>query len=96
MAIIEHNLLPKQKPQKRNLNVKIDLYHYTNELYKELTSKNIIERMKEIPQLGLIRVKRNLSKSRYDYIVLQLYLHKLIRQNLQRELEITYNNKINL
>ena len=36
MAIIEHNLLPKQKPQKRNLNVKIDLYHYTNELYKEL------------------------------------------------------------
>ena len=51
--------------------------------------------MKEIPQLGLIRVKRNLSKSRYDYIVLQLYLHKLIRHNLQDELERTYNNKIN-
>lgn len=95
MNPIEHDLLPKQKPQKRNLNVKIDLYHYTNELYNELISLNIIDRMKEIPQLGLIRVKRNLSKSRYDYIVLQLYLHKLIRQNLQGELERTYNNKIN-
>lgn len=51
--------------------------------------------MKEIPQLGLIRVKKNLSKSRYDYIILQLYLHKLIRHNLQDELERTYNNKIN-
>ncbi len=95
LTIIEHNLLPKQKSQKRNLNVEIDLYHYTNELYNELTSKNIIARMQEIPQLGLIKVKRNLTKSRYDYIILQLYLHKLIRQNLQKELEKTYNNKIN-
>lgn len=39
---IEHDLLPKQKPQKRNLNVRIDLYHYTNELYNELISLNII------------------------------------------------------
>jgi len=92
---IEHDLLPKQKPQKRNLNIKIDLYHYTNELYNELNALNIIDRMKEIPQLGLIRVKKNLSKSRYDYIILQLYLHKLIRHNLQDELERTYNNKIN-
>lgn len=96
MAIIEHNLLPQQRKQKRNLNVKIDLYNYTQELYKELTSENMIERIKEIPQLGPIRVKRKLSKSRYDYTILQLYLHKIIRQNLQGELERTYNNKINL
>ncbi|NMD37659.1 MAG: hypothetical protein GYA87_03135 [Christensenellaceae bacterium] len=95
MNPIEHNLLPKQRLQKRNLKVKIDLYHYTNELYNELVSLNIIDRMKKIPQLGPIKVQKNLSKSRYDYIVLQLYLHKLIKQKLQGELEKTYNNQIN-
>lgn len=96
MNPIEHNLLPKQRKQKRNLNVKIDLYNYTQELYKELASKNVIDRIKEVPQLGPIRVKRKLSKSRYDYTILQLYLHKIIRKNLNSELEISYNNKINL
>ena len=96
MNLIEHNLLPKQKIQKRNLHVKIDLYNYTKELYKELTSKNIIERIKSVPQLGPIRIKRKLSKSRYDYAVLQLYLHKIIRKNINNELELSYNNKINL
>lgn len=52
--------------------------------------------MKEVPQLGPIRVNRKLSKSRYDYTILQLYLHKIIRKNLNSELEISYNNKINL
>lgn len=96
MTLIKHNLLPKQKKQRRNLHVKVDLYNYTKELYKELTSKNIIERIKNVPQLGPVRVKRKLSKSRYDYAVLQLYLHKIIRKNINSELELSYNNKINL
>lgn len=96
MHIIEHNLLPKQRLQKKNLNVSIDLYDYTYELYKQFISKGIIERVQEVPQLGLIRVNRKLSKSRYDYIMLQLYLHKIIREDLNSDLQISYNNKINL
>lgn len=96
MNLIKHNLLPEQKKQKKNLHVKVDLYNYTIELYKELTSKNIIERINNVPHLGPIRVKRKLSKSRYDYAVLQLYLHKIIRNNINSELELSYNNKVNL
>ena len=56
MNPIEHDLL-QSKNHKKKSKCQIDLYHYTNELYNELISLNIIDRMKEIPQLGLIRVK---------------------------------------
>lgn len=38
----------------------------------------IINRVKEIPQLGVIKVAKRLAKTRYDYIMLQLYLHQMI------------------
>ena len=93
--IIEHNLLPKQVPRKRNLNVKIDLYDYAAELYEELAQIGIIERTKTIPQLGIIKADKHLRKTRYDYIMLQLYFHQLIKKNLQDKLRFTYNNKVN-
>ena len=55
----------------------------------------IIERIKEIPQLGVIKVKKKLAKTRFDYVMLQLYLHKLIKNRLQGDLRYTYNNYIN-
>lgn len=92
--IIEHDLLPKQKPRKSNLKVKVDLYNYATELYNELSKIGIIQRLKNTPQLGVIRVPKNLRKSRFDYTVLQLYFHQLIKKNLQTKLELTYNNPV--
>lgn len=90
---INYDLLPKQKTQKHNLGVEIDLYPYATELYEELDKMGIIERIKEIPQLGVIKVKKKLAKTRFDYVMLQLYLHKLIKNRLQSvsvALEILY------
>lgn len=92
---IKYDLLPKQKTQKHNLRVEIDLYPYATELYQELDSIGIIDRIKEIPQLGVIKVKKKLAKTRFDYVMLQLYLHKLIKKHLQGDLRYTYNNYIN-
>ena len=92
---IKYDLLPKLKTRKHNLRVEIDLYPYATELYKELDSIGIIGRVKEIPQLGVIKVKKKLAKTRFDYVMLQLYLHKLIKTHLQGDLRFTYNNYIN-
>ena len=43
---IKYDLLPKQKTQKHNLRVEIDLYPYATELYEELDEIGIIERIK--------------------------------------------------
>ena len=90
-----YDLLPKSKTQKHNLKVEIDFYPYATELYEELDKKGIIKRIKEIPQLGAIKVNKKLSKTRFDYVMLQLYLHKLIKTHLQRDLRYTYNNYVN-
>lgn len=92
---IKHDLLPKQKTRKHNLRVEIDLYPYATELYEELDKIGIIGRVKEIPQLGVIKVEKKLAKTRFDYVMLQLYLHKLIKTHLQGDLRNTYNNYIN-
>jgi len=91
---ITHDLLPKQRSRKRNLNVHIDIYSYATELYEELKRIGIIERVKDIPQLGVIKVAKKLAKTRYDYIMLQLYLHQMIRYHLQGHLRLTYNNYV--
>ena len=92
---IKHALLPKQKTRKHNLKVEIDLYFYATELYEELDKIGIINRIKEIPQLGVIKVNKKLAKTRFDYVMLQVYLHKMIKANLQGKLRFSYNNYIN-
>lgn len=91
---IEHTLLPKQKRRSYNSKVNIDLYPYATELWNKLRDLEIIDRMKSVPQLGVIKVHRALEKSRYDYTVLQLYFHQIVRKNLKDKLELTYNNGI--
>lgn len=71
---IKHDLLPKQKTQKHNLRVGIDLYPYATELYQELDSIGIIDRIKEIPQLGVIKVKKKLAKTRFDYVLSLIHI----------------------
>ena len=92
--LFQYNLLPKQKHRKNGLSVQIDLYELATDLYNELDRLRIMERTRKIPQLGLIRVNRNLNKSRYDYIMLQLYFHQLIKSPLSPVLKFSYNNYI--
>ena len=94
MTIITHDLLPKQKTRKHNMKVKIELYAYATELWDELEDSGFISRVKEIPQLGVIKVVKKLAKSRYDYIILQLYFHQIIKKNLQSHLRLSYNNYV--
>lgn len=94
MKIISHNLLPRQKHRKQGLNVNIDLYDYAAELYEELERIDIITRLKSIPHLGVIKVPTKLKKTRYDYVMLQLYFHQIIKRNLQNQLRLTYNNAV--
>ena len=91
---IEHNLLPRQKPRSSNTNVKIELYPYATDLWDELKNLGIIDRIKEIPQLGVIKVNKALRKSRYDYTILQLYFHQIVRKKLKDKLALSYNNGI--
>lgn len=92
--IIEHDLLRKQKTRKNNLKTKVDLYAYATDLYEELEALGMIQRMRDIPQLGVIKVPKKLEKTRFDYIVLQLYFHQLIKKDLQSHLKLTYNNVV--
>ena len=93
--LIKHTLLNKQKTRKSSSMVQVDLYPLSEELYNELNKIGIIQRVKEVPHLGAIRVPKSLQKSRYDYIFLQLYFHKLIKTKLSSALKFSYNNKIN-
>lgn len=94
MSIIKHNLLPAQKSRKYILDAEIDLYPYATELYNELENIGIIDRIKSIHQLGVIKVPKKFQKTRYDYVMLQLYLHQLIKSKLKGQLKYTYNNPV--
>lgn len=45
---IKHDLLPKQKTRKHNLRVEIDLYPYATDLYQELNSIGIIDKLNNL------------------------------------------------
>lgn len=91
---IEFNLFLSQKRRKRGIKESIDLFPTATELYENLDTIGIVKRVQEIQQLGLIKVNSNLIKSRYDYILLQLYFHQIIKKNMQSCLRYSYNNYV--
>ena len=95
-VIIEHDLLPKQRRQRKGLKVSVDLFPLASELYEELDRIGMIDRLKTVKQLGLLEVPKKLEKTRYDYVILQMYFHEIIRKNIQSNLQFTYNNSIRL
>lgn len=73
------------------------LYDCGRQLYEELNSQGLIERLGQVPQLGLIKVAAKLKKTRLDYIGLQLDLHNLIRKSAKlpdQRMRIGYNTTI--
>ncbi len=93
---INYNLLPSQKRRKQSLKITVDLFPLAEELFEELNKIGAIDRLKHVNQLGMINVPRELKKSRYDYVVLQLYLHQIIRENIQDCLEFRYSNRLKI
>ena len=75
-------------------NVNVKLFAYAASLYNELCRIGIIDRMKEIRQLGAIQIKKKYIKTRYDYTMLQLYYHQLAYRNLNTELQFSYGNTV--
>ena len=92
---ITHDLLPKQKPRSVYSTRKIFLYSQSQAFYLELERIGIIDRMKQVPQLGVIKVGKDLQKSRFDYAVMQMYLHQLAQETINDELKIRYGNELN-
>ena len=93
---VQHELIKKQrKTGKSHLQVTVDIFKHAEELYRELDAKGFVERMKSTPQLGAVRINKKYGKSRYDYMMLQLYFHGLVKKNLPNLLYLTYNNKVN-
>lgn len=87
----------RRSPKKTVNNVGIVLFGLANELYNELDRLGIIDRLKEIPQLGSINVKKGYRKSRYDYMMLQLYFHQLVKNSdINAKLEYRDGGKVNL
>ena len=74
----------------------IFLYKHTSELYEELEDLGIIDRMKEVSHLGTIKVNKSKNKSRYDYVMTQLYLHRLIKEEVNSELRYSYSSRIKM
>lgn len=72
--------------------VKVDLYPYVSELYKMLEENNLIQELKDTALLGNICIKKRDSYSRFDYVMMQLYIYQFVKKHLS-ELEISLNNK---
>lgn len=80
----KHDRIKRSKP------VEFDLYPLSEQLFDEFDRIGVIERLKAIPQLGSIPVSQNLQKSRYDYVVLQIWLHKKAHDLINESLEYSY------
>lgn len=68
----------------------IVLLDNTEFLYNYLNEMGIIERIKGISQLGTIKVPKRLRKSKFDYIMYQLYLISILSgESVRSKLKIS-------
>lgn len=91
---ISYKILVAPQQRGNTYTVNIDGYRFLEELWEELASLGIIDRLKDVPQLGNIPVRSKLKKSRYDYVMLQMYLHQFVRKNLNSRLKYSYSNSL--
>ena len=91
---LKHNILDQPSGIKKPRKQEINLYGLAGELYSELEPRGMFDRLKKLNQLGPIFVKKRMRRSRYDYMMLQLYLHQ-ITSELGGKLPYSYNSSIN-
>ncbi|WP_026894254.1 hypothetical protein [Clostridiisalibacter paucivorans] len=59
---IKYNITISPRTKKNEYCVEIDRYPYLEELWQELDSKGYIDKLKNIPQLGNIKIPKRLKK----------------------------------
>ena len=69
----------------------VDITKCTEVIITELNNCGFFERLKNIPQLGAIRVKKDLKIYRYEYVLLQLHFQEVLR-NRKPNLKYSYSN----
>lgn len=69
----------------------VDITKCTEVIITELNNCGFFERLKNIPQLGAIRVKKDLKIYRYEYVLLQLHFQEVLK-NRKPNLKYSYSN----
>ncbi|MBO0533567.1 hypothetical protein EXQ35_19085 [Clostridium botulinum] len=77
---VKNQIFKKIKNIGKGKTVEIDIYPLATELYEELEKKNMISNLKKIPQLGNIKIQKDLTYSRFDYVMFQNYLCNFIKK----------------
>ena len=90
MKHIIEDIFRRKDRAKKIKPIELNLYNLSEELYNEFDRIGMIDRLKSVPQLGSIRVNNNISKSRYDYLILQIWLHKKAHDLVNTTLEYSY------
>lgn len=90
MKKIVEDIFKRIDRSKKHKEVELTLYPLSTELYNELERIGMIDRLKSVPQLGSISINKSLSKTRYDYLILQLWLHKKAHDLINEALEYSY------
>lgn len=91
---ITREIFKKNSRHSRIKSVSVDLFSLSTELYNEFERLGFIDRLKDIPQLGSIYVTKALCKSRYDYVILQWWLHKRAHELVNPILEYSYASTV--
>ena len=92
--IIEGEIFKQIKNAGKRKYGKIDLFPYATSLYEVLDKKGIVEEVKNTPLLGNITVRKSNNYSRFDYIMMQLYIYQFVKKNLNEDLELSLGNKV--
>lgn len=90
MKHIVEDIFKRIDRTKKHKPVELDLYPLSEELFDEFERMGMIDRLKSVPQLGSIAINNCLSKTRYDYLILQLWLHKKTHDLINEILEYSY------
>lgn len=98
--LIDWSLIMKKEYEIKNgkgpnsrLKFTVDIYPLAEGLFDELESKGFINRLERVPQLGDLPVKEKNKKSRYDYIMLQMYFYGIIK-NMNHLLKYSMGSKM--
>lgn len=92
--IIEGEIFKQVKNAGKRKYGKIDLFPYATNLYDVLDSRGIVEEIKNTALLGSITARKSNNYSRFDYIMMQLYIYQFVKKHLNDDLELSLGNKV--
>lgn len=72
----------------------IVIFPHAEEVRNALESKSYFTGLKDIPLLGDVPIAKRKNYSRYDYVMIQLYLYGLVKESKEFKLKYSLNNKL--